>query len=62
MARDPATATATVIIMLTTTMSSRDLARLNELNIAGLVSKLRTQDKVVRSKAGSGTRLTPLLH
>lgn len=31
--------TATVIIMLTTTMDASDLGRLDELNIAGLVSK-----------------------
>ena len=37
---------ATVIIMLTTTMDARDLARLDELNIAGLVSKPLTQEKV----------------
>jgi CheY-like chemotaxis protein len=38
--------TATVIIMLTTTMDARDLSRLDELNIAGLVSKPLTQEKV----------------
>ena len=37
---------ATVIIMLTTTMDARDLGRLEELNIAGLVSKPLTQEKV----------------
>ena len=37
---------ATVIIMLTTTMDARDLSRLDELNIAGLVSKPLTQEKV----------------
>lgn len=37
---------ATVVIMLTTTMDARDLARLDELNIAGLVSKPLTQEKV----------------
>ncbi|WP_201979962.1 response regulator [Hymenobacter rubidus] len=37
---------ATVIIMLTTTMDARDLARLDELNIAGLVSKPLTQEKI----------------
>jgi CheY-like chemotaxis protein len=37
---------ATVIIMLTTTMDARDLGRLDELNIAGMVSKPLTQDKV----------------
>lgn len=37
---------ATVIIMLTTTMDASDLGRLDELNIAGLVSKPLTQEKV----------------
>jgi len=37
---------ATIIIMLTTTMDARDLARLNELPIAGLVSKPLTQEKL----------------
>lgn len=37
---------ATVIIMLTTTMDARDLSRLDELNIAGLVSKPLTQEKI----------------
>lgn len=37
---------ATVVIMLTTTMDARDLGRLDELNIAGLVSKPLTQEKV----------------
>ena len=37
---------ATVIIMLTTTMDARDLARLEELNIAGLVSKPLTKEKM----------------
>jgi CheY-like chemotaxis protein len=37
---------ATVIIMLTTTMDARDLSRLDELRIAGLVSKPLTQEKV----------------
>ena len=37
---------ATVIIMLTTTMDARDLSRLEELNIAGLVSKPLTQEKI----------------
>ena len=36
-----------VIIMLTTTMDSRDLARLDELHIDGLVSKPLTQEKVL---------------
>jgi CheY-like chemotaxis protein len=35
-----------VVVMLTTTMDSRDLARLDELNIAGLVSKPLTEEKV----------------
>lgn len=37
---------ATVIIMLTTTMDARDLGRLDELNIAGMVGKPLTEDKV----------------
>ena len=37
---------ATVIIMLTTTMDARDLGRLDELRIAGLVSKPLTKEKV----------------
>lgn len=37
---------ATVIIMLTTTMDARDLSRLDELHIAGLVSKPLTKEKV----------------
>lgn len=37
---------ATVVIMLTTTMDARDLGRLDELSIAGLVSKPLTQEKV----------------
>lgn len=37
---------ATVVIMLTTTMDSRDLARINELHINGLVSKPLTEEKV----------------
>lgn len=37
---------ATVIIMLTTTMDARDLSRLEELHIAGLVSKPLTQEKI----------------
>lgn len=37
---------ATVIIMLTTTMDARDLGRLEELNIAGLVSKPLTKEKI----------------
>ena len=35
-----------VVVMLTTTMDARDLARLDELNIAGLVSKPLTGEKV----------------
>jgi len=38
--------TATVIVMLTTTMDARDLGRLDELNISGLVSKPLTQEKI----------------
>ncbi|WP_223652436.1 response regulator [Hymenobacter psoromatis] len=37
---------ATVIIMLTTTMDARDLDRLEELSIAGLVSKPLTKEKI----------------
>ena len=37
---------ATVIVMLTTTMDARDLGRLDELSIAGLVSKPLTKKKV----------------
>lgn len=37
---------ATVIIMLTTSMDARDLGRLNELSIAGLVSKPLTKEKI----------------
>ncbi|MBO0357633.1 response regulator [Hymenobacter sp. BT186] len=37
---------STVIIMLTTTMDARDLARLDELGIAGLVSKPLTKEKI----------------
>ena len=37
---------ATVVIMLTTTMDARDLARLEELNIDGLVSKPLTKEKI----------------
>jgi len=36
----------TIIIMLTTTMDARDLSRLDELNIAGLVSKPLTKEKI----------------
>lgn len=37
---------ATVIVMLTTSMDSSDLARINELPIAGLVSKPLTREKI----------------
>ncbi|NVO83390.1 response regulator [Hymenobacter terrestris] len=37
---------ATVIVMLTTTMDARDLGRLDELSIAGLVSKPLTKEKM----------------
>lgn len=37
---------ATIVIMLTSTMDARDLARLTELSIAGLVSKPLTQEKI----------------
>lgn len=37
---------ATVIVMLTTSMDSRDLARLDELPITGLVSKPLNREKI----------------
>ena len=37
---------ATVIVVLTTSMDSRDLQRINELPIAGLVSKPLSQEKI----------------
>jgi CheY-like chemotaxis protein len=37
---------ATVVIMLTTTMGASDLGRLDELGIAGLVSKPLTEEKI----------------
>ena len=37
---------ATVVIILTTTMDARDLERLEELNIDGLVSKPLTKEKM----------------
>jgi CheY-like chemotaxis protein len=37
---------ATVIVVLTTSMDSRDLQRINELPIAGLVSKPLNQEKI----------------
>ena len=37
---------ATVVVMLTTAMDARDLGRLDELSIAGLVSKPLTKEKV----------------
>ena len=37
---------ATVILMLTTTMDARDLSRLDELHIDGLVSKPLTEEKL----------------
>ena len=37
---------ASIIVMLTTTMAGRDLARIEELPIAGLVSKPLTAEKV----------------
>jgi CheY-like chemotaxis protein len=39
-------AAPTVIIVLTTTMDARDLSRLDELGIAGLVSKPLTKEKI----------------
>jgi CheY-like chemotaxis protein len=37
---------ATVVVMLTTSMDSRDLARIQELPIAGLVSKPLNREKI----------------
>lgn len=37
---------ATIIVMLTTSMDARDLARLDELPIAGLISKPLTREKI----------------
>lgn len=37
---------ATVVVVLTTSMAAADLARINELPIAGLVSKPLSRDKV----------------
>ena len=37
---------ATVIVMLTTSMASRDLSRINERPIAGLVSKPLSREKI----------------
>lgn len=37
---------ATVVVMLTTSMDSQDLARINELPIAGLVSKPLNREKI----------------
>ncbi|OUJ69815.1 response regulator [Hymenobacter crusticola] len=37
---------ATVIVMLTTSMDSQDLGRINELPIAGLVSKPLNREKI----------------
>ncbi|MDO7845081.1 response regulator [Hymenobacter sp. M29] len=37
---------ATVIVMLTTSMDARDLARLNDLPIAGLISKPLNREKI----------------
>ena len=42
----PAQQQASIIVMLTTTMDGRDLARIQELPIAGLVSKPLTEEKV----------------
>lgn len=36
----------TIVVMLTTTMDSQDLARINELHIDGLVSKPLTEEKI----------------
>lgn len=37
---------ATVIVMLTTSMDARDLSRLNDLPIAGLISKPLNREKI----------------
>lgn len=37
---------ATVIVMLTTSMDARDLSRMNELPIAGLISKPLNREKI----------------
>lgn len=37
---------ATIIVVLTTSMDARDLARINELPIAGLASKPLTREKI----------------
>jgi CheY-like chemotaxis protein len=42
----PAQQQATVIIVLTTSMDSHDLARINELPIAGLASKPLNREKI----------------
>lgn len=39
-------AQTTIVVMLTTTMDSNDLARINELHIDGLVSKPLTEEKI----------------
>jgi len=41
-----AQAVKTVILLLTTTLDARDLSRLDELGIAGLVSKPLTKEKI----------------
>lgn len=38
----------TIVVMLTTTMDSQDLARINELHIDGLVSKPLTEEKIAQ--------------
>lgn len=45
-AQRQAQAHATVVIMLTTTMDSQELSRINELHIDGLVSKPLTEEKL----------------
>ncbi|WP_022826303.1 response regulator [Hymenobacter norwichensis] len=42
----PAQQAATVIVVLTTSMDSRDLSRIDELPIAGLASKPLTREKI----------------
>jgi CheY-like chemotaxis protein len=42
----PAQQAATIIVVLTTSMDSRDLGRLNELPITGLATKPLTRDKI----------------
>lgn len=50
---------ASIVVMLTTTMDARDLARINELPIAGLVSKPLTQEKLATIMQLHFQRLLP---